>query len=365
MKCLTMMLAVAMLTGCSGFVSKQRAIGGSSSEGSVDDLTLASSADSISLNTTVPPPFQSSSIFSMQTLLAGLLNVYAPEQLNDKLFMGGWLGEADHSRRDDRLYVSQLVNGSWQAPTPVQWTNADHVEGYVPGYHANDPSIVHRSDVNWEYMYYTGLPNQFTANLAQIVSYNQVGFAASSDGGRTWTDGGIVIGQNNGIDLSGAWAPSAILNNGEVWVYYHTGAGCNFIDCHLNGDGEPTTPLAPRVLRSRLDINGWRMIGTNEIKNVHGGSLNLTNVNIQHAFGRFWLAANTPDLLKIVLYVSDDGLNFTPFDGGDGVLINGGDNMVLTPGLQVLSERSVAIQFGFAPKGQMSGSIQQWTFSLN
>jgi hypothetical protein len=250
----------------------------------------------------------------------------------------------------DQLYFSAFSDNIWNQPQPVLWSN-HATPGIVPGYHANDPTVVHRDDNGWDYMYYTALADTF-ANATDMTKYNWIGFASSSDGGNTWYDHGIILGQWNGLDSTGAWSPSALIVNNEVWLYYHT--------------NEPT----PRILRTRLNINGWQLISTEQIHVNTPAGIYLSNVEIKPGFGYYWMVANTTDLHKIVLYLSTDGGNtFNPYDGKDGLLLDGGPGAcVLTPYIQLLNSNNFNLEFGYSSvtnsQCDASTSIQVWNISV-
>ncbi len=312
-------------------------------------------------STPQPVPFRGATATTNPgALLSGFLNAYAPSLISNFLYFGGWLTEQDHAVGDDRLYFSVRSNNSWQSPQPLQWTNANYLPGYVRDYHANDPSVIRLNNNGSFYMYYTLLANEYSTTYDDMVSYNQVGFASSTDG-LLWTARETpIIGQFNGLDETGAWAPSAQIVGSEIWLYYHTGAGCNIQDCN-DVNGAPTTPLAPRLLRTRFAMDGFTPLGTQEITDWEGHSLRLIAVDVQFAFGRYWMVGNT-DLNHIALYLSDDGMRFYPYDGQEGLLLNGGPNVVLTPNIQVSTANTIAVSFGFG--SNFSNSIHTWTFDL-
>lgn len=292
-----------------------------------------------------------STLQGYKLLMGGFTQLYSPYLMNNStMFLGGWATNEDHQAKDDRLYRSTLRNGVWQYPEPIQWTNPGFIPGYVKDFHTNDPTVVHRPDVNWHYMYYTLLSNEFVT-FADITAHNWVGFASSSDGGNTWTHHGVVIGQNNGYDQFGAWSPSAVRVNNEIWVYYHNSKA--------------------QVLRTRMKLNGWEKIETTPITTMQGGGIALLNVDIQYAYGKYWLTGGS-DLTHINLMLSDDGIRFYPYDGQRGLLIDGVSNGVITPNVQVTSASSINVMFGFCQNtansadgvGQCS-SIHEWSLQLN
>ena len=120
-----------------------------------------------------------------------------------------------------------------------------------------------------------------------------------------------MIRQNNNLDYTGAWAPSALVEGTTVSLWYHTGA------LDLKTDSSTAT----RVLRSRLDSNG----NLETTKACHrtdtNGDLSATNVSVtQLANGTYWLVGNdfsSPGVYDLVAYTSKDGTNWTPWSGTD------------------------------------------------
>jgi hypothetical protein len=302
------------------------------------------------------------SIVGTKAIYAGSESLYgigtAEGGPTDLVWMGGWLTASDRAVGDDRLYQGRFDGTTITGLTPLNFDNAGYAPGYVAGYHANDPSVVYLPGPRWHFMYYTCLANVY-ATAEQMTRRNWVGFASSPDGGATWTDRGIIIGQQNGFDSTGAWAPSAVVVGGgsEIWLYYHTGSQ-NCLDDKCSGPGvEP-----PKVLRTRLAINGWQQLGTEPVL-APEGQLGLVNVDVTFAAGRYWMVGNA-GLDKIVLYVSPDGLRFTPFDGAAGELAAGGTNLLLTPRIHVTSATAFDVFFSLGADGSTRSS-HLWTFALS
>lgn len=301
-------------------------------------------------------------------------DTYSPSVLGNKMWLGGWVTAADVGT--DRLFVSQLISGKWQDPTPIKWTNIS-IPGVKPGFIINDPSVVVRGDNGWQYMYYTALAEEYKNDANAMQMHNLVGFASSSDNGMTWYDHHLVINQDNGFNNCGAWSPSALIvfnsarNKDEVWVYYHS--------------NQPDI----KVYRTRMEINGWQRIATEKV-NILGPDLflgkpgapftgTLLNVDVvKQNDGSFWMVAND-SLNKVVLYISTDGgMTFRPYDGKAGELINGNSSWILTPHIQMINNTNFNIYFGYgdrnpaepfnvrfgstAPSAQ---SLHRWQFELN
>ncbi|MFN8944242.1 MAG: hypothetical protein ACK5WZ_06420 [Pseudobdellovibrionaceae bacterium] len=139
------------------------------------------------------------------------------------------------------------------------------------------------------------------------------------------TNHGIIIGQSNGLDHTGAWAPAAVVVGNEIWLYYHTGSK----NCPRDVCQGPA--LVPRVLRTRINSSNLQFVATEVVRDSNGAELIYTNVDVQKAFNGFYFVANTADLKNIVFYQSLDGLNFYSHDGAKGILVSGGENFLVTP----------------------------------
>ena len=125
--------------------------------------------------------------------------IYSPDLFNGTLYLGGWRTAADIG--PDQLYTSPA---NTDRPTPLVWNGPAPYDLY----HLNDPSVVREADGTLA-MFMTALPNLYGYSV-EMQSRNVTGLATSVDDGATWTWQGIVIGQRNGIDSTGAWSPSAL-----------------------------------------------------------------------------------------------------------------------------------------------------------
>jgi hypothetical protein len=294
-------------------------------------------------------------------IAAGFDNLYAVETSSDGsnlAWMGGWATAEDAARGDDRLYQGVYDGTAIRNLTPLHFDNPGYAEGYVAGYHANDPSVIYLADRGWHFMYYTALNDAYGTDSAQMMRRNWVGFAASSDGGASWHDSGVILGQWNGFDGSGAWAPSAVDLDDEIWLYYNTGAQ-NCTDAACSGPGLD----APKVLRTRLSPNGWQFLATDPLVGPDGGQIHLVNVDVSHAFGQYWMVANFA-LSQIVLYTSDDGIHFVPYDGNIGLLADGGAYGLFTPHIRVTSPTTFDVFFSLGQGSGGAHSSHRWSFAL-
>ncbi len=267
-------------------------------------------------------------LLSMTILLMGLFNAYAPAMVGDRLWFGGWATAADCC--EDTIY--ELIDGK---PVAVL-RRAGHL--------LNDPSLVIPASSDgidrsaWRFLYYTSRDQSL--DPLEPARHNVTGLAISFDGAQTWKDLGTLIGEANGVDACGAWAPSAVVVGTELWLYTHS-----------------TAPCPVQAYRTRLDANGVRVLEVQRLLTPWP----VVNLDVARRPDGSWLmAANAPDLRTIYLLQSADGLTWTP--KGDGALIGGGIDAFLTPHLTGVGDTEFTVLFGFAPGGGPSTSLQAWRF---
>lgn len=295
----------------------------------------------------------------------GAVNIYSQSLWAGRLFMGGWHTPADIG--PDKLYVS---NATQIDPVPVQFTN-ESTPGLVAGYHANDPSIVAPPSTDgidrsaWLFMYFTCLGNQY-ATASAMFENNHLCWASSIDQGQSWTFLGEVIGQNNGLDSTGAWSPSAIVVGSEIWIYFHT-----------------NQPGAPRILVRRTNANGWQPIATSAVTlaSSAGPSLVATNPRVIRTANAWFMTALNGNVsaqgnANVALYTSLDGFTWYPWSASvpDGSLIASGAYDILAPSLVARPAGDFDLYFALpspsCPTGYSSGwgsctYFDKWTFKLN
>jgi acetoin utilization deacetylase AcuC-like enzyme len=102
-----------------------------------------------------------------------------------------------------------------------------------------------------------------------------------------------------------------------------------------------------------------------ELKDHNNEALVMSNVDLKFGDGTYWLIGNSPDLLTIRLYLSVNGKTFTPFDGENGLLIDGGIAKVNTPELTLSGDETIEVTFGYINNAQfLADSIHTWTYKL-
>lgn len=261
---------------------------------------------------------------------------------------GGWATPADTG--PDKLYHAPVGT---QDLTPLVWGNPE-----LPAqYHVNDPSIVaplsdggvDRS--GWAYMYFTQLSNQYTS-FADITTHNEIGFAASFDGGQAWLDLGRI---------ADGWAPSALQTGSVIDIFYHTPAGqVQMLQAQQDGW---TRPQAPQALFDATT----------------GGPLQAVNVSVAQAGDRLVMVGNGfgngAQFGDIVAYTAQaaDPLHWTPLLASGPVLIHGGAVQLLTPEVKMagadtmtvtFSENQAYDAFGFPTFRPQAATTMQWSIRL-
>lgn len=249
------------------------------------------------------------SIISYDTLPQPVsdFNLYAPNVFGGTMYLGGWLTAEDIG--PDKLYTTPEGTDN---PVPLVWSAAP-----PPQLALNDPSIVRLPDGTLV-MFMTVLDQQYATGQA-MFDHNLTGEAISYDNGASWSWQGIAVGQWNGLDNAGAWAPSAFSSQlGIVDVWYHTGAH------------DPATGLSnySQVLRTIMTDDGVVMTTTPCTIAGTGNRLSLTNVDVKQApDGTYWMVGN--DLTggyNLASYTSKDGNAWK-----SAFTIQGNGAMLLTP----------------------------------
>lgn len=266
----------------------------------------------------------------------------APDALPGLAFEGGWATPADIG--PDLLYSAPAGT---QELTPLVWGNPE-----LPAqYHVNDPSIVaplssggvDRS--GWAYMYFTQLSNQY-ASFVDITTHNEIGFAASFDGGHAWLDLGRI---------ADGWAPSALQTGDKIDIFYHTPAGqVQVIRADQSGWAQPQAP------QSLIDV-------------TTGAALQAVNVSVAQAGDRLAMVGNGfgngAQFGDIVAYTANaaDPLHWTPLLSSGPVLVHGSAVQLLTPEIKMTGATTATITFSenqaYTASGMPTG-LPQTTYTM-
>lgn len=340
--------------------------------------------------------YRSASFVSAANIGVSGYVVYSPTTVKSgpalpKLWFGGWMTKGEMPA--DNIYVADFTNSKVKsAPQAISWYNPNYPKGHPPDYHVNDPSVVFGPDPAYPFyfLYYTalcadylyGCPKELgnrplaEPETKQMFKRNWVGAAASFDQGKSWVDLGVILGQDNGFDNSGAWSPSALVREKEVWLYYHT----NPYPCE-NAECSTSNYAGSFLMRTRLEGNGWQQIKTERLLGPGGQPISgISNVDVQYAFGKYWLIGerfiymgeDKPADTQLVLFLSADGINFQPFNGGDAVVYHPRGLQFITAHILPKTAHSFEVQFGFSrnyfkfgPEGSKDTHLARWNFRLN
>ncbi len=261
-------------------------------------------------------------------------DIYASTILlvNDTLkqWFGGWRSSADLPW--DRMYYSYSTDGG------TTW--APYIELFtITNVQVNDPSVVRLWDTAkqqyYYIMYYTfyatnpGVP----AGLKEHINY--VASSTSVDG-INWTHNGILIGNDNGKDLDGAWSPSAVSADPEgktIYLYFHN----NF------------SKRPGGILRTTLKDNGKTFDNSSTIEVV---SPNVYRVNVdvsRSPNGIWWMFydGSNHDKFNTKKMFSHDGVNWIESSSNP---IQENDNYYFcTPHVYWTSNTTYTLWFGRGP----------------
>ena len=257
-------------------------------------------------------------LVSTSEILNNLYLVRSPSVVNQNglhLFISGLPQSTD---APGRIYESDYVtsaafengsgSGEWQSPHPVF---------AIPGYRLSDPSVIPdpMDPQGSLLMYYSSISDTDAAASSTASTNNHVGLARSSDGGQTWTDQGVVIGQQNGIDERGGWDPSAVLVGNEIWLYYSV----NY-------------PGYMNRYRTRFDQTGKNLLGTDRMVATDNGTTTPllgfgVDVSIQN--GQYVMLFNK-DFSGIWRYVSDDGIHWKTAQGDVNPIVQAKDDSIIS-----------------------------------
>lgn len=330
-----------------------------------------------------PKTSQAAKLETSTVVVHGFNNVYAPfvnyhvTAKKRYMYSGGWLTAQDQANGSDRLFYCQLNsarNCLNNTLIPVNWTNRPNDPGTVPGFHANDPTVIHpyhhrHARKSWVYMYYTALPDSAAAttecadaNMNNSVydaprpgcsgvpnapfgtdsAQHKIGFASGSNG-TDWHDHGPILSSAQGV-----WSPSALRKGNEIWLYYHDAVNV-------------------KLHRQKLKQNGHEKIGNSQQLQINGTSEALVNVDVQFINGKYILLANTIGDDKIIRLVSSDGINFyKSTNDATPVLISSTTHRLPGPHTEKVDLNHYRVYFGWAvftgTGTNPSGSMHAWKY---
>jgi hypothetical protein len=251
-----------------------------------------------------------------------------------KQWFAGWLSESD--KPWDRIYYSESADSGSTWSDPQQAFMIQNVQ-------VNDPSVLRLWDtINERYyyrMYYTYYPSGLN------VDTNFIATSVSEDG-LNWTHEGVLIGTNNGIDLDGAWSPSAISSDSTgslVYLYFHNN--------HPDG----------RIFRTTLHSHGSVFEKTTTIPVTTASGLRA-NPDVTINDGKWWMYYNGSSLtsdnkgnFNTCRMYSDDGINWKESSNNP---IQQNDTMATcTPHVVWLSDTTYQLWYGFGSPSFLDFSV--------
>ncbi len=166
---------------------------------------------------------------------------------------GGWMTVADLPW--DRMYYSYSEDSGNTWSDPIEVFTITNVQ-------INDPSVIRLWDNDNAQYYYQMYYTYYPSGLGDETNYIAV---STSVDGINWSHLGELIGADNGIDMDGAWAPSAVsldsLGN-EIYLYFHNNHPDGQVyRTTLSGKGlvfdkETTISVTPSgPLRANVDVS--------------------------------------------------------------------------------------------------------------
>ena len=127
-----------------------------------------------------------------------------------------WFGGPNHGKGGDAIYMATRSKPSdpWKVdPKPVLAAG----DSAFDALHVNDPTVVAAPDGTM-YMYFSG--GSKTSDDPSKGTWNSIGVASSSNGGKTWSTPKKVVGPANPADTSyGAGQPSVVYDSRSRYYY--------------------------------------------------------------------------------------------------------------------------------------------------
>ncbi len=208
-----------------------------------------------------------------------------------KQWFAGWMTESDLPW--DRMFYSFSEDSGYTWSTPVLAFTIENVQ-------VNDPSVVRLWDATNSRYYYQMYYTYYPSGLGDPTNY--IAMSTSLDG-LSWTHNGVLIGADNGIDMDGAWAPSAFCVDSvasEIYLYFHNNHPDGKIfrttltNSGLNFEKSSTIAVTPSGgLRANPDVSrspdGTWWMYYNGSSATSGGDGNFNTRKMYSADGVNWM----------------------------------------------------------------------------
>ncbi len=257
----------------------------------------------------------------------------------------------------DKIYMSELQRYFFPGTntlSPIHSVWSEPVEIYaVENTQINDPSIVRvphprRPGVSPDilYMYMTAIEFDPYQRLGINNEDHYIRLAVSRNNAKTWRPSRVVLAPEGG-----AWNPTAMVVDDEIWIYYFDGTGeINMYRQRLKLDGR--TKIKDPVTNKAI---GPELVCIQETANTpcntENPTIRMINQDIHMLNGRgtvdnkYVLVGNVAykqqidnTLRDISRYISDDGLNFYTSPNDTNPIFSLFGHVTQTPNVEVLQD---------------------------
>ena len=196
-------------------------------------------------------------------------DIYAPTIVREdtiwKQWFAGWMTEADLPW-DRMFYSTSKDSGSTWTEPELAFT--------IENVQVNDPSVLRLWDKEYSRYYYQMYYTYYPSGLGDPT--NHIAVSTSLDG-LSWSHHGVLIGADNGMDMDGAWAPSAYTMDStasEVYLYFHNN--------HPDG----------QIFRTTLSSSGLSFDKSSTIAVISSGGLRANPDVSRSPDGSWWMFYN-------------------------------------------------------------------------
>jgi len=252
-----------------------------------------------------------------------------------KQWFAGWMSESD--KPWDRIYYSESADsGSTWGESQMAFT--------IPNVQVNDPSVLKLWDPVNEIYYYRMYYTYYPSGLGDPTNYIA---SSTSEDGLIWTHQGVLIGHDNGIDMDGAWAPTAIAMDSTgtvIYLYFHNN--------HPDG----------KIFRTTLNEHGAGFDKTTTIPVTTAGGLRANPDVSINPDGTWWMYYNGSSLtydnkgnFNTCRMYSEDGINWRESSNNP---IQQNDTMATcTPHVVWCSDTTYQLWYGYGSPSFLDFSV--------
>ncbi len=260
----------------------------------------------------------------------------AVEPGSQTVWLGGW-SRPEHMPRD-RVFMAQIRDGGLEGLTEVL---------RLPRALVNDPSVAMVPGSDDLRMHVSVLSLD---DVPHATERNVLWTARSGDGGATWTDAQLIIGQFNGLNMCGGWSPSTLVEGGQICVYYHGNSPCL------------------GVYRTCFQPDGITLARPTRELSL---PLPLANVDVSFQGGRYVMVGDflgLSNFLEIRALESTEGETWRPLRGtDDGLLVRADAGIVFTPHVSWRDGNTMALLFSTRSSLtnlEENTILHRWTISV-